>query len=253
MGRVRLLLAAIECAKGDIYTHLATHVAVVEQADKIGARAVVFPEMSLTGSVDPRTHPERLVDLEHPALERLVDEAGSTTVVFGIAERQTNPQTQHITQVVAQNREIVAVQRKRYLGEGEEAYTAATGDALFHIDGHPTAIVICAEAGHDPPWHRGAELILFCAAPGLYGRRTDQDGWQQGYDWWADSALTDARKHALRGVTVAIATQAGSTEDEDFPGLAALVSPGGVVVAQLADWRPGLLAVDVSLPHSRPG
>jgi 8-oxo-dGTP pyrophosphatase MutT (NUDIX family) len=40
-------------------------------------------------------------------------------------------------------------------------------------------------------------------------------------------------------------TQAGPTEDEDFPGLAALVSPAGEV-ARLPDWRPGSLVVEVA-------
>jgi len=42
-----------------------------------------------------------------------------------------------------------------------------------------------------------------------------------------------------------MATQAGATEDEDFPGLAALVSPDGQV-ARLPDWRPGSLVVEVA-------
>jgi predicted amidohydrolase len=41
-----------------------------------------------------------------------------------------------------------------------------------------------------------------------------------------------------------MATQAGATEDEDFPGLAALVSPDGGI-ARLPDWRPGTLVVEV--------
>jgi predicted amidohydrolase len=44
---------------------------------------------------------------------------------------------------------------------------------------------------------------------------------------------------------VGLSTQAGTTEDEDFPGLAALVSPAGEVVERLADWRPGTLVVDI--------
>jgi hypothetical protein len=42
-----------------------------------------------------------------------------------------------------------------------------------------------------------------------------------------------------------MATQAGSTEDEDFPGLAALVSPAGEV-ARLPDWRAGSLVAEVA-------
>ena len=46
---------------------------------------------------------------------------------------------------------------------------------------------------------------------------------------------------------MALATQAGSTADEDFPGIAALVDPAGEVVARLPDWHAGTLVV--SLPR----
>src|SRR6185312_15217666 len=90
-------------------------------------------------------------------------------------------------------------------------------------------------------------LVLFPAAPGLYGRRTDEESWREGHAWWEGSALGDARRHARRrGLWIALAGQAGSTVDEDFPGLAALVDPTGAVVARLPDWRAGLLAVEVN-------
>jgi hypothetical protein len=44
---------------------------------------------------------------------------------------------------------------------------------------------------------------------------------------------------------VAPATHAGSADDEDFPGIAALVAPGGEVVTRLPDRRPGTLVVDL--------
>jgi predicted amidohydrolase len=49
------------------------------------------------------------------------------------------------------------------------------------------------------------------------------------------------------GAWVALVTQAGATEDEDFPGVAALVAPSGEVVTRLPDWRAGTLVVDVPL------
>jgi ADP-ribose pyrophosphatase YjhB (NUDIX family) len=42
-----------------------------------------------------------------------------------------------------------------------------------------------------------------------------------------------------------MATQAGATVDEDFPGIAALVDPTGEVVARLPDGRAGELVVEV--------
>jgi NUDIX domain len=89
-------------------------------------------------------------------------------------------------------------------------------------------------------------VVFFCSAPGLDGRRTDERGWREGHAWWVASGLGDAARHARRlAVPVAMTTQAGPTEDEDFPGLAALVSPAGEV-ARLPDWRPGSLVVEVA-------
>ena len=90
--------------------------------------------------------------------------------------------------------------------------------------------------------------MLFPAAPGLYGRRTSAASWRAGFAWWEGSALGDARRHARRrGLWIALAGQAGSTADEDFPGLAAVVSPAGTVTARLPDWRAGALVADVPL------
>jgi predicted amidohydrolase len=50
------------------------------------------------------------------------------------------------------------------------------------------------------------------------------------------------------GLWIAQAGQAGATEDEDFPGLAALTSPDGEVTARLPDWHPGTLVVDIPTP-----
>ena len=77
------------------------------------------------------------------------------------------------------------MQRKRHLGEDEDAFTAAPpGAEIFEYGGLAFGIAICAEAGHDRPFDdaaaAGASLVLFPAAPGLYGRRTDEASWQAG-------------------------------------------------------------------------
>ena len=91
--------------------------------------------------------------------------------------------------------------------------------------------------------------MLFCSAPGLDGRKTDDVSWREGFHWREGCGLGDAIGHAKRlNVWVAVATQAGTTVDEDFPGIAALVSPAGTVVDRLPDWRPGTLLVEIERP-----
>lgn len=248
---MRCLLAAVRCEKGDVAGNLACHLRLVAEAAGAGCDLVLFPEMSLTGSADPVSSPQWLITLAHPAVGRLAGASAESGVgvCFGIAERAPCGQP-HITQVLAAAGRVAGVQRKRNLGEGEEAYTPASDTAVFDLAGTRLGIAICAEAGFDAPFDdaaaAGARLVLFPAAPGLYGRRTSDAAWRRGFSWWRDSSLGDARRHARRlGLWIALASQAGSTAGDDFPGLAALVSPDGTVTAQLRDWHPGSLTVDI--------
>jgi predicted amidohydrolase len=253
MSGVRCLLAAINCEKGDVAGNLAAHLEIAATAAAAGCELALLPEMSLTGSADPATAPGFLISLDHPAVTKLasVTARNRLGVCFGIAERAPSGEPS-ITQVFAAAGRVAGVQRKRQLGEGEDAYTPSAESAVFEHHGIRFAIAICAEAGFSAPFDHaaaaGARLVLFPAAPGLYGRRTDTASWWQGFAWWESCSLGDARRHATRlGLWIALASQAGSTADEDFPGLAALVSPDGAVTARLPDWQPGLLTVDIPL------
>src|SRR4051812_37020238 len=86
---VKVLLAAITCEKGDIDGNLARHCEVLAEARRHGCDVAVFPEFSLTGSVDPVAHPERAITLGHPAVAILTDTAADHGVaaLFGIGER----------------------------------------------------------------------------------------------------------------------------------------------------------------------
>jgi predicted amidohydrolase len=247
---MRILLAAIDAQKGDLDGNLARHLAVLEQARVQGCDVAVFPELSLTGSVDPRRHPERALAVDAEPVRALLEGTfrSGVAAVFGIAERAGA--AFHITQVYGHGGRLGGVYRKRHLGEGEEGYQPGDRAGVFELGGARFGVTICAEAEVDFPWTDavagGAAVLFFCSAPGLHGRRTDERGWRAGHAWWLSSGLGDAVRHARRlAVPVAMATQAGSTEDEDFPGLAALVSPAGEV-ARLPDWRPGCLVVEVA-------
>ncbi len=250
---VRCLLAAIHCEKGDVAGNLARHLGLVTDAAAAGCQLAVFPEMSLTGSADPAVPPEHLIPLDHPAVARLAEASAETGVgvCFEVAERAPGGKP-YISQVFAAAGRVAGVQRKRHLGQGEEAYTAAARSVVFDHAGARFGVAICAEAGFDAPFDAaaaaGAALVLFPAAPGLHGRCTDEASWRRGFSWWESRSLGDACCQARRlGLWIALAGQAGATADEDFPGLAALVGPDGNVAARLPDWRPGVLEVDIPL------
>src|SRR5258707_5027762 len=247
------MLAAIRCEKGDLDGNIATVLAISGQAASARCDLALFQEMSLTGPADPAASPERLIPLDHPAvaaLARATAEHG-VSACFGIAERSPHGLPQ-ITQVFAGGGRVLGTQRKRHLGDGEESFTPSADSAVFTWAGVSFGIAICAESGFDAPFDAaagmGADMVLFPAAPGLYGRRTTDASWRSALLWWQGCGLGDAIRHARRlGLWIAMAGQAGSTADEDFPGLAALGSPAGAVAARLPDWRPGGLAVELPL------
>jgi predicted amidohydrolase len=250
---LRVMLAALCCQKGDWAANLAAHEEVLSQASDAGCQLAVFPEMSLTGSVDPRRNPEWLLRLDSAPVQSMarLTRQHSVAAVFGLSE-QGRDGSAHITQAYACQGQLAGAYRKRHLGEDEDAYTPGTEQALFRFGQLRFGIAICAEGGVDYPFDEpaaaGAQVIFFCAAPGLYGRRTDEESWRAGFDWWESCGLGDARRHACRtGTWVALAGQAGSTVDEDFPGIAALIAPTGEVAARLPDWRAGTLIADLPL------
>jgi len=246
---VRALLAALTCEKGDVDANLAVHVGTIARAVRAECALVVFPEFSLTGSVDPVHAPDNAITIDDPAIKTLVAATGpGVTAVFGFAERCGNQF--FITQAAASDGVLRGWQHKRHLGDDEVAYATGSDAVVFELGSRRLGIVICAEGDVEWTWTAtvaaGAEIVLFCSAPGLYGRRADDPAMRAGFEWWSEHGLGGATRNARRlNVPVAMATQAGTTVDEDFPGLAALVSAAGKVVQQTPDWKPADLIVEI--------
>jgi predicted amidohydrolase len=247
---VRVLLTAVRCDKGDPVVNLGRHVRLLELGKLAGCHLVVFPEMSLSGSIDPEQCPERALALDHPIVGLLAQATrGRPAALFGIAEASPDGRFL-IAQLLASDGELRGVYRKRHLGEGEEAFSTGASRAVLDFNGRPLGVAICAESGVDDAFDdaagAGANASLLCSAPGLHDRRLDDASRAEGFAWWVAKGLGDAVHHARRrGLWIAMSTQAGATVDEDFPGLAALVDPTGEVVARLPDWNEGELVVEV--------
>src|SRR5438270_9462234 len=92
----------------------------------------------------------------------------------------------------------------------------------------------------------GARVVFHSSAPGLYGRRTDKASWWEGYEWYrgylAERLPVYARDYNL---FIAVATQTGSTVDEDFPGGSYVFGPDGSLIASTENYDEQLLVVDL--------
>jgi predicted amidohydrolase len=239
---MRVMLTSLLCAKGDVAGNLARHRDLLTEGRDRGCDLVLFPEMSLTGY-----SPAAAVPLTHPAVLHLVRETvDAPAVSFGVVEQDRAGGLPFITQLVASHGKVVAVHRKEHLGDGEDGvFQAGAGAGIFEVAGTACTVAICAEIGTEPPYVLGARLVLGPAAPGLYGdRRLSDRDWQRGFAWWRGSVTDDAARLLRPDQVLVVSTQAGATEDEDFPGWAAKLGPGGDVASALPDWRQGRLIVD---------
>jgi predicted amidohydrolase len=253
IASLRIALVQMRSEKGDLAGNLVRIREQVADAARHGAEIVAFPEMSLTGYIDPARWPDAILDLDSPAVDDLAAlTAGSRmTLIAGIVER--NPAGKpFITQVVAQGGTLAGFYRKiTVVDEEADWFSPVEGVPIFRHRGVPFGVAICADIDNPAVFasaaEQGARIIFECAAPGLYGEQATRD-WRAGYDWWRGECATKlggyARKH---GVSIAVATQAGRTIDEDFPGGGYLFGPDGADLAATPDWSEGMLIIDAPL------
>jgi predicted amidohydrolase len=255
---MRLALMQLHCPKGEVERNLAAHAAHIEEARTRDVDVLCFPEMSLTGYLDPARWPEAVLTLDAPAVRGLIGlTAGDEMVVLaGLVERNPGGKP-FITQIAARDGEMIGVYRKITVIEDEEPwFSPGPGEiAVLPHERGGIGLAICADINNPAVFARlaagGAGIVFEAAAPGLYGARETRD-WRSGWQWWRGECHEKlggyAREH---GIVIAVATQAGRTVDEDFPGGGYLFSPDGRCLAESDDWSPGVLYAEVTVPSVR--
>src|ERR1019366_7150225 len=135
LAQLRVTLAALCSQKRDWSANLAAHEGVLRQARAAGCHLAVFPEMSLTGSLDPRRDGHALLNVASGPVQSLLalTREYSIGAVFGIAELADGGEA-HITQIYANEGRLIGAYRKRHLGEGEEAFPPGTEAAVFRYE-----------------------------------------------------------------------------------------------------------------------
>jgi predicted amidohydrolase len=253
MAELSAALVQMRCEKGAIEANLAAMRAYLEEAARRDVELVCFPEASITGYVDPVRYPDVVVTLDGPAVARFVALTRELplTAIAGIIE--TNPLgLPFITQVVAAQGRLLGYYRKRTIPDEEaHLFTPGKESVIFsHLKG-AFGLAICADSDTPAVFadcaRLGARVVFEAAAPGLYGEQATRD-WQASYAWWQGECLTKlaryAREHAI---CIAVATQAGRTRDEDFPGGGWLFGADGGCLASMPEWSEGVLYVQIPL------
>jgi predicted amidohydrolase len=244
---LRVSLVQMRCEKCAIDANLAATSYYVAQA----------PEMSITGYVDPRQHPEALLRLEGPEVAQVVEmtRGRPITVLAGLVE--ANPAGKpYITQIVARDGDLLGCYRKVTI-EDEEVDWFATGDVVpvFAHQGLTFGVAICADIGNPQVFaacaRQGARVVFEVAAPGLYGEQDTRD-WDAGFQWWRGMCETHLGAYASEhGTWIAVATQAGRTVDEDFPGGGYVFAPDGRCLYATDSGSPGVAYVEIGFATMR--
>jgi predicted amidohydrolase len=246
-------LVQMRCEKADIAQNLTSTSHCIDDAVLQGVDILCFPEASITGYVDPVRFPGGVVRLDSLAVADFValTRESPMTVIGGLVEE--NPAgLPFLTQFVARGGQLLGYYRKRTIPADEaHLFAAGTLPATFALPQVTVGLAICADIENRRVFAdcagQGAKVIFECAAPGLYGDQATRD-WSSGYGWWRGECHEKLARYARElGVCIAVATQAGRTCDEDFPGGGYVFGPDGTPLAATDNWSEGLLYARIRL------
>lgn len=248
-------LVQMRCAKGDIDGNLEQIRRYLQEGAGRGVAIMCFPEMSITGYIDPTRRPDAVLSLDHPAVARFIAMTGvyRLTALAGIVEANADGKP-FITQIAARDGALLGANRKTSIPDDEAKWFAAGPTA--RVFAHPAitfGVALCYDISNPAMFtecaRQGARIVFEAAAPGLYGSQDTRD-WQAGFDWWRGECHRLLGQYAREnGIAIAVATQAGRTEDEDFPGGGYLFTPDGACVAETPDWAEGVLYATLPAMH----
>jgi predicted amidohydrolase len=257
----RIALAQMVCEKAAIAQNLQQIADLLAEAEARGVDILALPEMCLTGYADPTRYPQAVLRLDGPEIDLLlaVSRPYAITALVGLIEHNPGGKP-FITHIVVRSGELLGAYRKVTIEDEEVAwFTPGEDIPVFQA---PTAggeltfgIAICADSNHETVFaacrRQGAPIVFELAAPGLYGEQATRD-WESSYRWWDEECSTQLGAYARsQGLWIAVATQAGRTIDEDFPGGAFLFAPDGTRVYATADWSPGVVYLDLDFAQGR--
>ncbi len=229
------------------------------QASADNCDVIVFPEMSLSGYNDPAKFPDSVQPLNSEWVTRFVTLTGKYRIAASAGFIEANPRGKpFITQVLAQDGRMIGFYRKRHVVDEEaEWFSAGDHTPVFRLklsEGEVfCALAVCADSDNPAIFRDaaqgGAQIVFHSSAPGLYGRRTDEASWQVGFDWYKSHLAQRLPLYARDNhLYIAVATQTGSTVDEDFPGGSFVFGPDGDCLAASPDWSEMLLTHEIEIP-----
>ncbi len=249
----RIGLVQMHCEKAAIGDNLKTIASCLQEADSRGVEILCFPEMSLTGYADPSKYPQAVIRLDGPEVDQLLNltRPYATTILVGLIEQ--NPVGKpFITQIVVRQGALLGYYHKITIKDDEEKWFSPGQQVpVFQLGELTYGLALCADIQNETVFakcrEQGAPIVLELAAPGLYGEQATRN-WKTGYAWWEGECKKYLSEYARKyGLWIGVATQAGRTVDEDFPGGGYVFAPSGERVYATRDGRPGVVYLELDL------
>lgn len=247
-ARLRVALAQIDPALGDVARNLELHERQIAAARAQGADLIVFPELSLTGYYLRDIVPDAALDLDSPEIARLTAAAGDASVVFGFVEQDARHRFFNSAALVEAGC-LRHVHRKVYLptyGLFDEQRYFAAGHRLQAFNSPRlgrVGLIVCEDF-----WHLSVATVLQA----------------EDVDWLICIANSPARgvenpevrtatnyRHIsqtyalLMGAVVVLVNRAGVEEGLCFWGGSMVVGPSGDIWGSAPPLDPALTIVDI--------
>lgn len=130
MAQLSLAPIQMRCEKAAIDENMARMRQYVAEAKKENVDIICFPEMNITGYIDPQQHPRAVISRDHSAIRQTADLSREyhTTIIAGFVEENTADKP-FITQFAAQDGEVLGYYRKKTIKD-EEAKWFSPGEDL---------------------------------------------------------------------------------------------------------------------------
>ena len=257
MDTVRVALAQIAPALGQLDVNLARHHELIKDARSKGADLVVFPELGLTGYQLQDLAAEVSIRLDDPRLADLAAASAGLSVIVSFVEESADHRL-FIAAALLEDGEIRHVHRKLFLptyGLFDERRFFAHGDILRTVPsrlGVGVGMAICEDF-----WHLtvpqilaldGAQILVnVSSSPGRDLAATNEVGLGTATSW-RNLMRTYAQ---LTTTFVIFCNRVGVDESISFWGGSEVIGPTGAAILSAPLYDEGLFLADIATADIR--
>lgn len=252
MDTLRVALAQIAPALGQLDANLARHRELIGEARAAGADLVVFPELGLTGYQLQDLASEVAMRLDDPRLTTLAEQTRGMSAVVSLVE-ESGDHRLFIAAVLLEDGAVTHVHRKLFLptyGLFDERRFFAQGDLLRAVPsrlGIGVGLAVCEDF-----WHLsvpqllaldGAQLLInVSSSPGRDLAATNEVGLGTATSW-----RSLMRTYAqLTTSFVVFCNRVGVDESISFWGGSEVIAPNGAALLSAPLYDEGLFTVDIA-------